>query len=320
MLTDPIQELLIPDPQPDSLPESPTTYAYPRRLNNVRFINKTLEALNRGLVNGSRLVVTAQTNDQRKAGLFRRHWAPMAELIRFYDFIGHRVVPKLPLIKKGYFFITRGRNRPLAYSEILGRLISCGFRIDEVQQDREETKITAIKVSKPIYDHHATYGPLIRLKRTGLNGKPIIVLKFRTMHPFSEYAQEYLHNSKGLARSGKFRDDYRITSWGRVMRKFWIDELPMLINLFKGDLKLVGVRPLSKHYLSLYPKEYAERRSRYKPGLIPPFYADRPEGLENIVASEKVYLDAYDKHPFRTDARYFFKVFWQIVFGGTRSG
>lgn len=320
MLIDPIQELRISEPHPDSLPEAPDSFIYPHWLNNVRFINKTLEAINCELETGAELIITAQTNDQRKKGLFRRHSAPIAELIRIYDFIGHRVIPKLPLMKKAYFIITRGRNRPLAYSEILGRLISCGFRIEEVHQDDEETRITAIKVSKPVYDHFATYGPLIRLSRTGLNGQPITVLKFRTMHPYSEYAQEYLHNAQGLARSGKFKDDYRITSWGRVMRKLWIDELPMLINFFRGDLKLVGVRPLSKHYLGLYPEDFAERRRRYKPGLIPPFYADRPEGLENIVKSECVYLDAYDKHPWRTDAHYFFKVFWEIVVGGSRSG
>ena len=45
----------------------------------------------------------------------------------------------------------------------------------------------------------------------------------------------------------------------------------MLINFFKGDMKLVGVRPLSKQYFELYKKEVRERRIKYKPGLIPPF-------------------------------------------------
>ena len=100
---------------------------------------------------------------------------------------------------------------------------------------------------------------------------------------------------------------------------FWIDELPMLINLLKGELKLVGVRPLSKHYFSLYTLEHQERRVKYKPGLVPPFYADNPKTLEDIMASEQKYFDAYDKHPLFTDFRYFFKAIFNIVFKKSRS-
>ena len=56
-----------------------------------------------------------------------------------------------------------------------------------------------------------------------------------------------------------------------------------------------------------------------KPGLIPPFYADMPKTLEEIMASEMRYLEAYEKHPFRTDIRYFFKAMWNILFKGARS-
>jgi lipopolysaccharide/colanic/teichoic acid biosynthesis glycosyltransferase len=103
------------------------------------------------------------------------------------------------------------------------------------------------------------------------------------------------------------------------MRKFWIDELPMLFNLIKGDLKLVGVRPLSKQYFNLYSRELKEKRIRYKPGLIPPFYADMPKTLKEIMASELKYLDEYEKHPILTDVKYIWKVFWNIVFRKARS-
>jgi lipopolysaccharide/colanic/teichoic acid biosynthesis glycosyltransferase len=59
---------------------------------------------------------------------------------------------------------------------------------------------------------------------------------------------------------GKFKDDFRITTWGRVLRKLWIDELPQFINFFKGELSLVGVRALSDHYFQLYPKDVQELR------------------------------------------------------------
>ncbi len=102
-------------------------------------------------------------------------------------------------------------------------------------------------------------------------------------------------------------------------RKFWLDEIPMLINILKGDMKLVGVRPLSEHYFSLYTKELQLKRIKTKPGLIPPFYADMPKTIGEIMESEMRYLEAYEKHPFKTDITYFFKAFYNIIFGGARS-
>jgi lipopolysaccharide/colanic/teichoic acid biosynthesis glycosyltransferase len=104
-----------------------------------------------------------------------------------------------------------------------------------------------------------------------------------------------------------------------VCRKIWLDELPMLINFLRGDMKIVGVRPLSKQYYNLYAKELQERRIKYKPGLIPPFYADMPGNLEAIQASELKYLNSFDNHPFLTDFKYFWKSGWNILFRKARS-
>jgi len=106
---------------------------------------------------------------------------------------------------------------------------------------------------------------------------------------------------------------------GAVCRKIWLDELPMMINFLKGDMKIFGVRPLSKHYFELYREDVRERRIKYKPGLIPPFYVDMPDNLEEIQASELKYLDAYDSSPFATDFRYFWKSTWNILFKKARS-
>ncbi len=148
----------------------------------------------------------------------------------------------------------------------------------------------------------------------------IKVYKLRTMHPYSEFIQDYIYKQHDLKDSGKFKDDFRITSWGAVCRTIWLDEFPMFINLFKGNMKLVGVRPLSRHYFELYNKGLQERRIKYKPGLIPPYYADMPSDLSAIQASENKYLDSYDRHPFRTDFRYFWKSWWNILFKHARSG
>jgi lipopolysaccharide/colanic/teichoic acid biosynthesis glycosyltransferase len=93
----------------------------------------------------------------------------------------------------------------------------------------------------------------------------------------------------------------------------------MLINLFKGEIKLVGVRPLSEQYFKLYSKELQFKRLKVKPGLVPPFYVDLPKTLEAIQASEIKYLDAYEKRPLLTDLVYFWKAFVNIVFKKARS-
>ena len=60
-----------------------------------------------------------------------------------------------------------------------------------------------------------------------------------------------LYEKHGLDSTGdKIINEYRVTSWGKVLRKYWIDELPMIINWLKRELKFVGVRPLSEDYFS----------------------------------------------------------------------
>ncbi|NTW32604.1 MAG: sugar transferase, partial [Bacteroidetes bacterium] len=159
-----------------------------------------------------------------------------------------------------------------------------------------------------------SYSPIFKMKRIGQNGNQIYVYKLRTMHPYSEYLQEFVYDKNSLSEGGKFKDDFRISSWGRILRKLWIDELPMLINLVRGEIKLVGVRPVSSHYLTLYSEEFRAKRKKYKPGLIPPFYADMPKTIEEIEASEKKYFDLFDQSPITTDIKYFFKIISNILF------
>ena len=140
------------------------------------------------------------------------------------------------------------------------------------------------------------------------------------MHPYAEYIQKYVFDQRGgMDIADKSNDDWRITTWGRFMRKYWLDELPMLINWLRGDVKLVGVRPLSKTMFDAYPPLLQEKRTRCKPGLIPPFYIDHPKTFDELFASEEKYLDAYLQHPIRTDIRYFFLTIRSILFRGIHS-
>jgi len=139
------------------------------------------------------------------------------------------------------------------------------------------------------------------------------------MHPYSEYIQDYVFKKNNLCSGGKLANDFRITTWGKIFRKFWIDELPMLFNLVKGEMKVVGVRPISNHYFSLYPEDMQYLRKTVKPGLIPPFYADLPSTLDEIIDSERKYINSYLKHPVWTDICYFSKATYNIICKRARS-
>ena len=243
----------------------------------------------------------------------------LGEIFYGLSFIWGRVFPKLPLLKKFYFALTKGRNRMVSRAEILGRLCFCGFEIVAEEEFQQRFFFIARKIKRPYMDRNPTYGPLVRLQRLGLGGRPITVYKFRTMYPFSEYLQEYVYNNCNLEKGGKFKNDFRVTGWGKFMRRTLLDELPMLYNWLRGDLRLVGVRPLSRQYFELYPPEHRLLRTKIKPGLVPPFYADLPVTLEEIVDSERRYIEAYSQKPVWTQVRYFFKCLYNIVVKGKRS-
>ena len=93
----------------------------------------------------------------------------------------------------------------------------------------------------------------------------------------------------------------------------------MIINFIKGELSLVGVRPLSENYFNLYPKDLQSLRILIKPGLIPPYYADLPKDFDEILISERKYIERRIKSPYITNIRYFIKIIFNIVFKGVRS-
>ncbi|WP_332262420.1 sugar transferase [Paenibacillus sp. GSMTC-2017] len=95
---------------------------------------------------------------------------------------------------------------------------------------------------------------LFKQQRPGLHGKPFYVYKFRTMT-----------DERGA--EGELLSDFlRLTDFGKWLRKFSLDELPQLINIIKGDISLVGPRPLLMEYLPLYTDEQAKRHL-VRPGL-----------------------------------------------------
>ena len=171
----------------------------------------------------------------------------------------------------------------------------------------------AKKVKEPAYDMSPSYGPLSKMKRIGKNGKIIGVYKFRTMHPYSEYLQDYILKLNGYSETGKPANDFRLVPYAKYLRRYWIDELPQLINLFKGELKLVGCRPVSQRYFEDIPREIQELRLTQKPGCIPPYVAlNRIGSVESVLQAEKEYLEEKIRKPFFTDTKYFFKALYNI--------
>ena len=275
------------------------------RINDLRFINKYFEEVNKQLKIGGIFKGNVETYSVRRLRILKKFPVPFNRIHLIFDTLLVRISPKLWLTKNLYFNITKGKGRVLSKAETYGRLYSCGFEIVDEEYKNNKIYFIVKKVKEPLYPKEPSYGFLIKLKRIGKNGNPINVYKLRTMHPFSEYLQEYVFQKNDLQNGGKIKDDFRISSHGKIMRKFWIDEIPMFFNLLKGEMKLIGVRPLSEHYFSLYTKELQELRVKTKPGLIPPFYADMPVTLKEIMASEIKYLKAYEKAPYTTDFIYF---------------
>jgi lipopolysaccharide/colanic/teichoic acid biosynthesis glycosyltransferase len=200
-----------------------------------------------------------------------------------------------------------------------GCLIYHGFKIEKLNEYKHYIYVE-LKKEKHIEENlEKKYSWFINLPRTGKNGKRIYVYKLRTMQPYSEYLQDYVVEKNGLNNDGTIKNDFRITKLGKFLRKYWLDELPMLLNWFKGDLKLIGVRPLSDSMLSQYPQEYLEIRHKNKPGLIPPYYIDKPKTFDEIIVSEKRYLTKYEKNPIATDIIYFGKFLKVVFLKGVRS-
>ena len=290
-----------------------------QRVNNMRRINMYFLETHNMLLNGGYFVGKAHTLSTHKKWFFKKYPKYFAEVLYGIEFIFTRVFPKLPVIKRVYFGVTRGRDRIISRAELLGRLAFCGFKIVAEKEIEDRLCFIVQKVKTPSLDENPSYGPLVQLDRVGSNGQILHIYKFRTMHPYSEYLQEYVYEKNKLQEGGKIQNDFRVTSWGRFMRKTFLDELPMLYKWCSGELQLFGVRPLSPHYLSLYSEELRELRKKVKPGMIPPFYADLPRTFEEICDSEKRYIDAYLKEPTKTQWIYFWKAMYNILLKGARS-
>lgn len=133
---------------------------------------------------------------------------------------------------------------------------------------------------------------LFKQKRPGLNEKVFMMYKFRTMTDERDEKGELLP------------DSVRLTKFGRFLRSTSLDELPELFNIFKGDMSIIGPRPLLVQYLPLY-NDYQKRRHEVRPGL---------SGLAQVSGRNAISWE--DK--FNLDVKYVenvsFNNDWKIIF------
>jgi lipopolysaccharide/colanic/teichoic acid biosynthesis glycosyltransferase len=143
-----------------------------------------------------------------------------------------------------------------------------------------------VKIGRPVF---------FRQNRPGLRGNTFVMFKFRTM-------------SNSCDRQGKLlSDSERLTEFGRWLRETSLDELPELWNVLRGEMSLVGPRPLLMEYLPLYSPEQA-RRHAVRPGITG---LAQVNGRNAISWEEKFELDIWyvDHHSFWLDC----KILWMTI-------
>lgn len=140
---------------------------------------------------------------------------------------------------------------------------------------------------------------LFRQQRPGLHGKPFTLSKFRTM------------TDKRDAQGNLLPDAERLTNFGKFLRASSLDELPELWNVLKGEMSLVGPRPLLMQYLPLYTPEQA-RRHVVRPGITG--WA-QVNGRNALTWEEKFALDVWyvDNHTFWLDLKIILLTLRKIV-------
>jgi len=299
-------------------------------LNNVVRLNLFLRHCTQYLAMGGYLALQYSPLDVDIRRLGERFSGFRLKLAFLTHFIWYRAIPKIPWLDRLYFsplfswidrfFLRRSklRTRVLSTAEVWGRLAYYGLEVI-AESEGDERFILARRVSPPVADRRPSFYTVVALEKVGLDGELIHLHKIRSMYPFSEFLQKQIFESHGLSEIGKFRNDPRLTEYGPMIRSHWIDELPGLFDWLRGDVKLVGMRATSPQFLSLYPQKLYDLYIQIKPGLIPPIFDESTNGFDEIVKIEMAYLERYKKDPIKTDFRYFWYTFRDIVFRRVRS-
>ncbi|MBI4662369.1 MAG: sugar transferase [Verrucomicrobia bacterium] len=168
----------------------------------------------------------------------------------------------------------------------------------------------AIKLTSP--------GPVwFRQQRSGLNGRPFTMLKFRSM---ASDAEQRKHEFEALNEMDgpvfKVTDDPRITPIGRFLRRHSIDELPQLINVLRGEMSLVGPRPLPVDEVLRFDDFAHRRRLSVKPGMTCLWQVSGRNNVKNFKDWVRLDLEYIDNWSLWLDFKILFRTI-PVVFSGT---
>ena len=386
-----------------------------KKVNENRNLREYFAAINEILPGRGIYFGCVETHRQRNRRIRNEHKKLTAFLIILYEYVFHRVIPKIGLFRNWYLQVSDGKIPVLSLGETLGRLVYAGFDIIEYKSIRNLTYFVVMKTREPMTDRHPM-GFFNKIQKKDKNGKVHYRHGLRTRHIFSEYLDDHVLKLNGragqanvavndfrynilgriiygglsslaisfaemlrnytetlterirtirlfpeidpedifyikysLGKGGKpikiykFRtmvknadkmdyiigqyDSYgnpirdpRVTRLGRFLRKVWIDELPQLFSILKGDIKVVGIRPMRECDWERYPADLKEKALRFKPGLMGVQYATlRQENFEEHIRFFHKYLDMKERRPFLTDVYFFFRILYYIFFKGVRS-
>lgn len=141
--------------------------------------------------------------------------------------------------------------------------------------------------------------PFFLQPRGGYKNSVFNIIKFKTM------------NDKKDSEGNLLSDDKRVTKFGKLLRKYSIDELPQLLNVLKGDMSLIGPRPFHARYIQLY-SDRQKQRHNVRPGLTG--WA-QINGRNNITWAEKFELDLYyvDNQSFKLDVSIILKTIQKVL-------
>ena len=210
------------------------------------------------------------------------------------------VMTKRSIKRIGYFMIKRAFD---LFVGILGMLILIPLAI-------------VIKIISVLNkDYHSIF---FKQKRIGKNGKLFTMYKFRTMIPNAdEVLQELMKTDKKFNKeytlNKKVKNDPRITKIGRILRKTSLDEIPQFINVFLGDMSLIGNRPYLPREKEDMGKYYNEI-VKTKPGITGYWQVS---GKEHSTFNQRLKLESFysKNHGFKMDCKIFFKTFGAVIHG-----
>ena len=155
--------------------------------------------------------------------------------------------------------------------------------------------------------------PIYTQERVGLNGKSFKLYKFRSMVPNAEKQLDNLLSQNEMQGPAfKMKNDPRITRFGKIIRKCCIDELPQLINIFKGEMSFVGPRPPLPREVEQYT-EHQKQRLTVIPGLT--CYWQITKNRNDCSFDEWLELDIkyIEERSVKTDLTIFFKTFGAVL-------